>query len=129
MTVRVAAQPLFYFVSPTDSFFVTLRLTGKDMPATIKAIAGVWKRTNAGQPFNELLLGQYRQDQYFYLVLQGATLAVEVQGEGFAGRMTASFTRLCAEPELCTALSRASAALCDGEGAGRVADAILALVR
>ena len=76
MTVRVAAKPLFYFVSPTDSFFVTLRLTGKDMPATIKAIAGVWKRTNAGQPFNELLLGQYRQDQYFDLVVQGVTLAV-----------------------------------------------------
>ncbi len=75
-TVRVATEPTFYYVDPGNSFFVIVRLNGRDMPATIKAIADTWKRTNAGQPFNELLLGQFRLDQYHDLIVQGVTIAI-----------------------------------------------------
>ena len=75
-TVRVATEPTLYYVDPGSSFFVILRLNGKDMPGTIKAIADTWKRTNAGQPFNELLLGQFRLGQYHDLVVQGVTIAI-----------------------------------------------------
>ena len=77
-TVRVAAEPTMYYVDPDprSSFFVILRLNGQDMPGTTKAIADTWKRTNAGQPFNELLLGQFRLGQYHDLVVQGVTIAV-----------------------------------------------------
>jgi putative ABC transport system permease protein len=76
MTVRVATEPTFYFVSPAQSMFVNLRLTGKDMPGTVKALADTWKRTNAGQPFSELGLGQTRMTQYMDLIIQGVTIAV-----------------------------------------------------
>ncbi len=75
-TVRVATEPTMYYVDPRSSFFVILRLNGQDMPGTTKAIADIWKRTNAGQPFNELLLGQFRLGQYHDLVVQGVTIAV-----------------------------------------------------
>jgi putative ABC transport system permease protein len=75
-TVRVAAEPIFYYVDPRSSFFVVVRLDGRDMPATTKAIADTWKRTNPGQPFNELLLGQFRLGQYRDLIVQGVTVAV-----------------------------------------------------
>jgi putative ABC transport system permease protein len=75
-SVRIAADPTFYFVAPGQSFFVTVRLTGQDMPATIKAIQATWTRTNVGQPFNSLALGQFRLGQYNDLVVQGTTVAV-----------------------------------------------------
>jgi putative ABC transport system permease protein len=75
-TVRVATEPTLYYVDPGSAFFVVLRLNGKDMPGTIKAIADTWKKTNAGQPFNELLLGQFRLGQYHDLVVQGVTIAI-----------------------------------------------------
>jgi putative ABC transport system permease protein len=74
-SVRVAADPSFYFVGPA-SFFVCLRLTGQDMPATIRAIGATWKRTNAGEPLNQLILSQFRQSQYLDLVIQSGTIAI-----------------------------------------------------
>ena len=75
-TVRVATEPMFFYVDPPRSFFVILRLTGQDMPGTTKALAAVWKRTNTGQPFNELFLAQSRLTQYLDLVIQGGTIAI-----------------------------------------------------
>ena len=76
MTVRTAADPTFYYVSPAQSMFVDLRLTGQDIPGSLKAIRDTWNRTNAGQPFNSLWLSQFRLGQYFDLVVQGTTVAV-----------------------------------------------------
>jgi putative ABC transport system permease protein len=74
-SVRIAADPTFYVVHPLSSFFVTVRMTGKDIPGTVKALAETWKRTNAGQPYNSLALGQFRLGQYNDLVVQGTTVA------------------------------------------------------
>jgi putative ABC transport system permease protein len=76
MTVRVAAEPTFYYVNPLSSFFVDIRLTGRDVPGTIRAIQDTWKRTNAGQPFNSLWLSQFRLGQYLDLTIQGTTVAI-----------------------------------------------------
>jgi putative ABC transport system permease protein len=80
-SVRIATEPAFYYVDPPRSFFVTLRLTGQDIPGTIKAMTDTWKRTNVGQPFNMLALGQFRLNQYLDLVIQSVTIAV---GAGLA---------------------------------------------
>jgi putative ABC transport system permease protein len=74
--VRVATDPTFYYVDPAASFFVTVRLTGQDIPDTIKAIADTWKRTNPGQPYNSLWMSQFRLGQYQDLVVQGTTVAI-----------------------------------------------------
>src|SRR6185437_3830008 len=76
MTVRVAAEPTFYYVNPLSSFFVDIRLTGRDVPGTIRAIQDTWNRTNAGQPFNSLWLSQFRLGQYLDLTIQGTTVAI-----------------------------------------------------
>jgi putative ABC transport system permease protein len=76
MTVRVAADPTFYYVAPQASFFVDVRLTDKDVPGTLAAIRETWKRTNPGQPFNSLWLSQFRLGQYFDLTVQGTTVAI-----------------------------------------------------
>jgi putative ABC transport system permease protein len=76
MTVRTAADPTFYFVSPLQSSFVDIRLTDRDIPGTLTAIRDTWKRTNPGQPFNSLWLSQFRLGQYFDLVVQGTTVAI-----------------------------------------------------
>ena len=75
-TVRVAAQPTFYYVSPSNSFFVTFRMSGQDIAGTVKALADTWKRTNAGQPYNSLWLSQFRLSQYLDLTIQGTTVAI-----------------------------------------------------
>jgi putative ABC transport system permease protein len=76
MTVRNAADPTFYFVSPAQSSFVDIRMTGQDVPGTLKAIRDTWNRTNPGQPFNSLWLSQFRLGQYFDLTVQGTTVAI-----------------------------------------------------
>jgi putative ABC transport system permease protein len=76
MTVRTAADPTFYFVSPADSSFVDLRMSPQDVPGTLAAIRDTWKRTNPGQPFNSLWLSQFRLGQYFDLTVQGTTVAI-----------------------------------------------------
>jgi putative ABC transport system permease protein len=76
MTVRTAADPTFYFVSPAQSSFVDIRMSSQDVPGTLAAIRDTWKRTNPGQPFNSLWLSQFRLGQYFDLTVQGTTVAI-----------------------------------------------------
>jgi putative ABC transport system permease protein len=75
-SVRVVTEPTLYFVSPGSSSFVVIRLTGQDIPGTLKAIAATWTQTNAGQPFNQLILSQFRLGLYQDLVIQGVTIGV-----------------------------------------------------
>ena len=77
MTVRQATDPTFYFVFPKKLLGVlSVRLTGKDIPGTVKAIAGVWKRTGNAQPIQEIFLSQFRLNQYLDIIIQGVTIAI-----------------------------------------------------
>jgi putative ABC transport system permease protein len=80
-SMRIAADPTFYLVQPQTSDFVNVRMTGKDIPGTVTALAETWKRTNPGQPYNRLVLSQYRQIQYLDLTIQSATAGI---GAGLA---------------------------------------------
>ena len=90
--------------------------------------SSTWERACLGLAAIDLILADNQRAVALDLDRQGATLAIEVQGDGFAQRMTTAFARLTAESDLRTALSRTSAALCDGLGAGRTAEAVMALV-
>jgi len=77
MTVRIAADPTFYYVRPASSFFVTMRLTGQDIPGTVRAIEATWKRTSGDQsPLKEQFLSQFKLNLYLDLVIQGVTVAI-----------------------------------------------------
>ena len=80
-SMRIAADPTFYVVDPRASDFVNVRMTGKDIPGTVRALAETWKRTNPGQPYNRLVLSQYRLIQYLDLTIQSATAGI---GAGLA---------------------------------------------
>ena len=82
VTVKVAADPMYYFVAPKKQIntftrpVVSIRFTGDDIPATVRAIEGVWKRTGHVQPFQLTYLSQYRLTQYLDIVIQGVVLAI-----------------------------------------------------
>jgi putative ABC transport system permease protein len=75
-SVRLPISPMLYYVDPKANFFVTLRLTDRNLPSTVKAVADTWKRTNKGEPFNQLILSQFRASMYLDLVIQQTTVAI-----------------------------------------------------
>jgi putative ABC transport system permease protein len=74
--VNTAVDPMFYFVWPQQFNVLTIRLTGQDMPATIKGIQAAWKRVNGAQPLIEGFLAQTRLTMYLDLIIQGVTIGI-----------------------------------------------------
>jgi len=81
VTVRTAATPTFYIVAPGLGV-VSIRMTGKDLPGTIRAIEAAWKRTEGWSgPMGEIFLAQSRAALYVDLIVESGTVAV---GAGLA---------------------------------------------
>jgi UDP-2,4-diacetamido-2,4,6-trideoxy-beta-L-altropyranose hydrolase len=87
--------------------------------------ASAWERATLGLPSLNLVLAENQQALTQELDRRGASLAVDVRDRSFAEALPAAFQRLRSEGELRASLSRVSAALSDGAGAERAADAIL----
>ena len=115
---------------------VRLHVDTRRMPALIaEADIGVgaggvstWERAALGLPSLSLVLADNQRPLAAELHRRGACLAVEAAGGALAGTLAAAFGRLLADPELRGRLSETSAGLCDGQGAARAAEAILATV-
>jgi putative ABC transport system permease protein len=75
-SVRVAADPTFYYVDPHQAGALSIRLTGRDVPQTLAAMAAAWKRTGAPQSFQPLFLSQVQLNLYLDLIIQRATVAI-----------------------------------------------------
>jgi putative ABC transport system permease protein len=75
-TVRAATDPTFYFVWPRASQALSIRMTGQDIPGTVKAIAAAWKRVNGDQRLQEVSLSQFRLTLYLDLIIQGVTIGI-----------------------------------------------------
>jgi len=89
--------------------------------------SSTWERAALGLPSISLVLADNQRALTFELDGRGATLAVEARGGEFASELAAAFRRLREDGELRRRLSETSAALCDGQGAARAAEAVLAL--
>ena len=76
VTVRAAVDPTFYFVVPKRLNVVSIKMTGRDIPGTVKAIEATWKRTANGKPIQETFLSQFRLTQYLDIIIQGVTIAI-----------------------------------------------------
>ncbi len=77
MTVRTATDPTFYFIVPNKQLnLLSIKMTGKDVPGTLKAVAQVWKKTGQGQPLSQIFLSQMRLNLNLDLVIQGVTIAI-----------------------------------------------------
>ena len=76
-TVRTATDPTFYYVVSQQQLGVlSVKLTGRDMPGAIKAIAATWKKTGNTQPLQEIFLSQFRLALYLDLIIQGVTIGI-----------------------------------------------------
>jgi UDP-2,4-diacetamido-2,4,6-trideoxy-beta-L-altropyranose hydrolase len=115
---------------------VTLHVDTRDM-ARLTAQADIaiggggsssWERCVLGLPTLLLVLADNQTEAAVALAEAGAVIALDAAAE-FETGFDAAAARLIAEGALRRRLSKAAAEVCDGLGAGRVADAFLALVR
>lgn len=82
--------------------------------------SSIWERAVLGLPSIALCLADNQVEMTTALDAEGALMATDLPGLGDA------WSRLLADADLRMAMSAASAALCDGQGAQRVARALLA---
>jgi UDP-2,4-diacetamido-2,4,6-trideoxy-beta-L-altropyranose hydrolase len=88
--------------------------------------ASTWERACLGLPTLALIVADNQRPTIQRLATDGALLAVDLRDEAFEAAFDRALNRLWA-PDLRSVLRRRSSALCDGLGAERVADALLAL--
>lgn len=86
-----------------------------------------WERACLGLPTLLLILADNQRAMARRLEAEGAVIALDVADEGFGEAFDRELARLLSDAPLRQRLSERSHTLCDGHGAARVAEAILAL--
>ena len=89
--------------------------------------SSTWERAALGLPSLSVILADNQRALALELDRRGACLAVETAGASLAEALTSAFGRLLEDGALRRRLSESSAAVCDGQGAARAAEAVLAL--
>ncbi len=115
---------------------VRLQVDVQDMAALIAQAdlvvgaggSSTWERAVLGAPTLLVVLADNQAEAARVLNASRAVEAVDARAPTFEADFDRAFTGLMRSPDRRARLSQASAALCDGEGAGRVADALLALL-
>jgi UDP-2,4-diacetamido-2,4,6-trideoxy-beta-L-altropyranose hydrolase len=87
----------------------------------------VWERAAMGLPTVTVALADNQRPMAQAMARDGLTLALDAGDPDFEAQLVAAVLRLAQDSALRRALTDKSAAACDGQGAGRVADALLAL--
>lgn len=87
----------------------------------------VWERACLGLPTLLLILADNQRPMARKLEAAGAVVALDVGGAGLDEAFDRALASLLSDAALRSRLANASRNLCDGRGAGRVAEAILAL--
>jgi UDP-2,4-diacetamido-2,4,6-trideoxy-beta-L-altropyranose hydrolase len=114
------------FTLHVDTGHMATLIAGADL--AIGAGGGsTWERACLGLPTLLLILADNQRAMARRLEEEGAVVALDVAGPGFGEAFDRELDRLLTDADLCERLSKTSHALCDGHGAGRVAEAILAL--
>ena len=86
----------------------------------------VWERAAVGLPSVTVALADNQRPMAQAMARDGLTLAVDAADAAFEAKLATAVLRLIEDAALRRSLSEKSGALCDGQGAGRVADALLA---
>ena len=115
---------------------VRLHINAQDMPAlTARADlaigaggSSVWERCCLGLPALTVVLADNQRPNAQALEAAGAALVLEASASDLDDQLRAAVGRLIADAPLRHAMSQAAASLCDGHGAERVADRLLALI-
>jgi spore coat polysaccharide biosynthesis predicted glycosyltransferase SpsG len=104
------------------------RLTAEADFAVGAAGSSAWERCVLGLPTAMVVLADNQRPAAAALVERGAALAIDAQAPDFDAALDRAFMRLMRDTELRRSLAQASAEVCDGRGAERVAEAFLELV-
>lgn len=114
---------------------LTLHIDSQDMvgltAAADMAIGGggssSWERCTLGLPTIQLILADNQRPAARALEACGAVMALEAEARDFAGHLEEDVIRLLIDDRLRLGMSLAAAQVCDGLGADRVAEAVMAL--
>jgi UDP-2,4-diacetamido-2,4,6-trideoxy-beta-L-altropyranose hydrolase len=121
-------------LAKTDSR-VTVHIDARDMAELIAAAdiavgaggSSAWERCCLGLPSLTVIVADNQRENTAALAGAGATLAVAPPSGDFDARLRDAFALLSSRAGLRAELSASAAALCDGLGADRVAERLLAL--
>ena len=90
--------------------------------------SSVWERACLGLPSITVVVAENQRAVALELERRGATQALDAHALAFEAMLSAAWYSLAANDATRRAMSQTSAALCDGKGADRVADAVLGLL-
>lgn len=90
--------------------------------------SSIWERCVLGLPSAILVLAQNQQGAAAALAEREAALVIDANADNLDARMDRAIVRLMTDARLRARLSAASAAICDGLGAGRAAEAFLQVI-
>ena len=112
---------------------VVLHVDSSDMPALTAAAdlavgaggSSTWERCSLGLPTITLVLADNQRANALSLARAGAVVMIEAQAGGLETENRRAVAALIASPDARLRLANASAGLCDGLGARRVAEQVL----
>jgi UDP-2,4-diacetamido-2,4,6-trideoxy-beta-L-altropyranose hydrolase len=88
--------------------------------------SSAWERCCLGLPSLTVIVADNQRENTTALAREGATLAIAPPSGDFDARLQAAFSKLVSDATLRASMSAAAASLCDGLGAHRVAERLLA---
>jgi putative ABC transport system permease protein len=75
-SIRSPIAPQLYYVDPGDCRFMVVKLDGRRMPETLKAIRQAWRATGHERPLPLAFENQVVQDLYKDVIVQGVAIAI-----------------------------------------------------
>jgi UDP-2,4-diacetamido-2,4,6-trideoxy-beta-L-altropyranose hydrolase len=89
--------------------------------------SSVWERAAVGLPTATVILAENQRAMIEHMADAGFTRALDAGAADFEDGLRAAWTLLAGDPALRWRLAERASELCDGHGAGRVAEAVLRL--
>jgi len=105
------------------------RLTAEADVAVGGSGSATWERCVLGLPSLQVILAENQRPAAEALAARGAALIADIRAPDFEAQFDRALTRLLIDAGLRRGLAAASSDLCDGEGAERVAQALLQRMR
>jgi UDP-2,4-diacetamido-2,4,6-trideoxy-beta-L-altropyranose hydrolase len=90
--------------------------------------SSVWERCTLALPSLLLILAENQRPSARALEAHGAAMVFDPRSEDFESAFERALQRLLIDPAARARLSAKSAEICDGQGAGRTADAFLEII-
>ena len=75
-SIRNQINPMIYYVDPGDARFMVVKLNGRQIPETMRAILHAWKATGHDRALPQTFENQVVQDLYRDVITQGVALGI-----------------------------------------------------